>query len=59
MRSWFLRAADLGGTAVRNARGNLLGVAGAVLVCWGVALIYPPAALIVAGVFVLLADGRS
>ncbi|WP_329426846.1 hypothetical protein OG339_42275 [Streptosporangium sp. NBC_01495] len=59
MQSLLLRAADLGGAAARNARGTLPGLVGAVLVCWGVALIYPPAALIVAGAFVLLADGRS
>ncbi|GIH98100.1 hypothetical protein [Planobispora takensis] len=59
MESWLLRAAEFGGTAARNARAVLPGLAGAALVCWGVALIYVPAALILAGVFLLLLDGRA
>ena len=38
---------------------NLPGLAGALLVCVGVGLVYLPAALIVAGVFLLVVDGRS
>ncbi|GGS87609.1 hypothetical protein GCM10010156_52640 [Planobispora rosea] len=59
MEPWLLRAADLGGTAARNARAMLPGLAGAALVCWGVALIYVPAALILAGIFLLMLDGRA
>ena len=59
MAPWLLRAAELGGTAARGIRTVLPGVAGAVLVCWGVALIYVPAALILAGLFLLLLDGRA
>lgn len=59
MRSLLLRAADLGGTAARHLRGSGLGLAGAALICCGVGLVYLPAALIVAGGFLLLLDGRS
>ncbi|MEV3980791.1 hypothetical protein [Nonomuraea sp. NPDC049758] len=60
--SWWLRAAELAGTIVRrlaDVRPYAAGAAGAACVCWGLGLIYPPLALVAAGVFLLWLDGRS
>jgi hypothetical protein len=59
MRSLILRAAALVGGAARYLRSAWPGLAGAALVCSGVALIYVPAAVVVAGLFLLLLDWRD
>ncbi|MEV0227988.1 hypothetical protein [Nonomuraea sp. NPDC050786] len=58
MRSLLLWAATLFGDIARRARSTWLGVAGALLVCVGLALVSLAAALVAAGVFLLILDGR-
>lgn len=51
-------AAELIGTALRQVGRGLPGVAGPLLVCYGIFLMYRPLAFIAAGAFLLLLDRR-
>lgn len=54
VRKLTLKAADVAGALVRG----LPGMAGAACVCAGLGLIYMPAGVIAAGVFLLIIDYR-
>lgn len=58
MRSLLLRAAELLGEVARRLRSTWPGVLGALLVCVGLALVSLTAAVVAAGVFLLILDGR-
>lgn len=53
-----MAAATVAGTLVRVGR-PLPGLAGAAAISWGTGLIYTPAGVIVAGVFLLMLDWRT
>ncbi len=59
MRNAWLTSAEAAGAAVRALRGSWAGVAGAACVCLGIGLVFVPAGVIAAGVFLLVLDGRS
>jgi hypothetical protein len=52
------RAAEVAGALVGNVGRGLPGIAGPLLVCYGLFEIYRPVAFIAAGVFLLLLDRR-
>lgn len=54
-----VRLAPLAGTALRMVRRTAFGVAGALCVVGGIAMIYRPAGLIALGALFLLADRAS
>lgn len=52
------RLAELAGVAVRQIGRGLPGIAGPLLICWGLGLAWLPLGLIAAGTFLLLLDRR-
>lgn len=58
-RSRLDKAADSAGRFVNSLLRGAPGVLGAAAVCVGVGMMYRPAALLVAGVFLLLVDRRQ
>lgn len=58
MRKAWLKLADLAGSAVGSLRGTWAGLAGAACICVGVGMVYVPAGVVTAGVFLLIVDAR-
>ena len=58
MRKAWRKLADLAGSVAGSLRGTWAGLAGAACICVGVGMVYVPAGVIAAGVFLLIVDAR-